>query len=357
MPRVVLDMADRRPVWAMPEWVPEALRRALPDGWELRVSEEETEGSGDGRARVSAALLDAVSDAEVYLGYGVAEELLRGGPRLRWVHSGAAGVGSSLTPAMRASDVIFTNSAGVHAPPMAETVVGMLLHFLRGLDFAVRNQREGRWDTAPYYVAGAPLRELSELTVGIVGLGGVGRAVARRVRALGARVLALRRRSGRLPDDPFDPLAGVVALDDVDVLRGEEGLEQLLSRSDAVVLTVPDTPATRGLIDAGALERMKPDAVLVNVARGRVVDEDALLRALEVGRIRGAALDVFAREPLPPEHPFWHLPNVLITPHVSAVTRGYWRRETDLILHNLRCFLADAPPEAWWNVVDKEAGY
>ena len=119
-------------------------------------------------ARVTPALLEAVSDAEIYCGFGVPEELLEAGSGLRWVHSAAAGVGGSLSPTMRERDVVFTNSAGIHAPPMAETVLGMILFFGRGLRFAVENQREARWDTAPYYAAGAPLSELSMSTVGIV---------------------------------------------------------------------------------------------------------------------------------------------------------------------------------------------
>jgi phosphoglycerate dehydrogenase-like enzyme len=111
------------------------------------------------------------------------------------------------------------------------------------------------------------------------------------------------------------------------------------------------------MIDDEAIARMKPGAVLVNVARGNLVDETAVLRALEVGRLRGAGLDVFAREPLPPDHPLWRRRNVLVTPHVSAVTRGYWRRETDLILANLRRYLQGVPSQEWENVVDKAAGY
>ena len=158
MPRAVLDMTDRRPIWAMPDWVPDQIRDALPASWTLEVVEEETDGSGDGAARVSEHVLGLVADAEVYFGYGIPAELLDAGKGLRWVHSGAAGVGSSLTPTMVESSVVFTNSAGVHAPPMAETVLAVLLHFTRGLDLAGESQRRGEWSTDPFYVAGAPLR-------------------------------------------------------------------------------------------------------------------------------------------------------------------------------------------------------
>jgi phosphoglycerate dehydrogenase-like enzyme len=354
MPRAVLDMADRRPIWAMPDSVPERLRAAFPADWEVVVMEEETDGSGDGAGRVSDAVLDAVSSAEVYFGYGIGAELLRGGS-LEWVHSGAAGVGSSLTPEMLASSVLFTNSAGVHAPPMAESVLAMILFFGRGLDLAVQSQRRGRWDKDAFYRAGAPVGELAEATVGIVGFGGVGREVARRVAALGARVLAVGRRPPRPGVADLEPLVGEGRLGErIEVLHGEGGLDTVLRSSDTLVLTAPETADTRGMIDAQALERVKEGALLINVARGRLVDQAALVRSLESGRLRGAGLDVFAREPLPQDHPFWSLPNVIVTPHVSAVTRGFWDREATLMTENVRRYLGG---ETLLNLVDKQAGY
>ena len=357
MPRAVLDMLDRRPIWAMPEWVPREIEAALPAGWELAVARELTDGSGDGAARISPAVLEAVRGADVYFGYGIPAELLQAGAGLRWVHTGAAGVGSSLTSAMKASPVVFTNSAGVHAPPIAETVLAMMLFFGRGLDLALGNQRDRRWSTEPFYVAGAPLREMSASTVGIVGFGGIGHEVARRVAALGARVLALRRSPPSEPVARLAPVAGDGPGAAVDVLFGPAGLDRLLAESDYVVVAAPDTPETHGMIDRDAIARLKPGAVVINVARGRLVDEEALVDALAGGRIRGAGLDVFAKEPLREDHPLWGLENVLLTPHVSAVTRGFWRRETDLIVRNLGRFLAGEPIETWENVVDKKAGY
>lgn len=357
MSRFVLDMADRRPIWAMPDFVPGRIRGALPDDWELVVLDEETDGSGDGATRVSDAVLTAVADADVYSGYGIPAELLDAGSNLRWVHSGAAGVGSSLSPTMLESPVVFTNSAGIHAPPMAETVLAMLLFFGRGVDIATESKRRAEWSAESYYVAGAPLSELSFSTVGIVGFGGIGREVARRVVSLGAHVIATKR-TVRPGDDELGPVYGEGSLADrIEVLEQEAGFDRLLRESDAVVVTAPDTPETRGLIDADALATMKESAVLVNVARGRLVDEAALVDALQRGRIRGAGLDVFTKEPLPPESPLWAMPNVLMTPHVSAVSRGYWEREVSLIVRNLERFLADRPPTEWENVVDRRAGY
>jgi phosphoglycerate dehydrogenase-like enzyme len=358
MPRAILDMMDRRPIWAMPDWVPSRIRDALPGGWELLVVDEETDGSGDGAARVSSTVLEAVKDAKVYFGYGIPAELLEAGRGLEWVHSGAAGVGSSLTPAMLESPVVFTNSAGVHAPPMAETVLAMLLYFGRGLDFAVEGQRRREWTTEPYYVSGAPITELSDATIGIVGFGGIGREVARRVASLGARVIAAKRRPAQPGEANLEPVAGGGVLGSrIEMVWGPSGLDAVYRESDAIVVCAPDTPETRGMIDADALARMKAGAVLVNVARGRLVDEGALVAALREGRIRGAGLDVFSQEPLPADSPLWSLPNVVVTPHVSAVTRGFWRRETDLIVRNLDRYVTDVPVSEWENVVDKRAGY
>lgn len=337
---VVMAMAESRPVFRMPEWVVERVRGALGEGWELRVVRSGTAGTADGTGPPREAL-DALPDAEVYLGMGVPAEVLRAGPRLRWVHTGTTGVGSALTPDLLQRDVVLTNSAGVHGPPVADTALAMILHFARGLDLAVRTQAKGRWDKAGFDTAEPPLRELEGSVVGIVGFGGIGRALAERVRALGCRVLALKRRPSEAPPG-------------IRVLTDNAGLRTLLAESHFVALCAPETSETRGMIDADALARMRSDAVLVNVGRGGLVDEDALVDALRGGRIRGAGLDVFVREPLPEGHPLWALDNVLITPHVSSYTDRFWERETDLIVENLRRWRGGEPLR---NVVDKAAGY
>jgi phosphoglycerate dehydrogenase-like enzyme len=346
MADVVLDMNDQRPIWARPDWFAEEVRAALPDEWSLAVLDTPTEGTGDGTARAHPAVLDAVRDARIYMGFGIAGEVLVEGPRIAWVHTGSAGVGSSLTPELRQRAPVFTNSAGIHGPAMAEAVLGMILHFTRGFDFAVRSQIEAEWNTGPFYAAEAPLVEVSTLTVGIIGFGGIGREVSRRARALGAHVLGLRRTAP----------TGPVTDDGAEVLHGEAGFDRLLAESDVIVVTAPDTAATHNLVDGDAFARMKAGAILINVARGRIVDEAALVAALRSGRLRGAGLDVFAQEPLASDSPLWTMDHVLITPHVSPVTRGFWRREADLVLHNLGCFLDDRVEEMR-NRVDLDAGY
>ncbi len=355
MQRAVLDMMDRRPVWALPAWVPERIRDALPPEWELVVIEETTDGSGDGAGRVAPSVLEAVAGAEVYFGYGIAAELLRAGPELKWVHSGAAGVGSSLTPEMLSSPVLFTNSAGIHAPPMAETVLAMILHFGRGLDHAVAAKARGVWSKEPFYGEGSQLREMGDTIVGLVGFGGIGREVARRVASLGSRVIAVKRAKPQGSEGRLSPVRGGGRLADrIELLYGPAGLDTVLREADVVVLCAPETDETRGMIDADALARMKDGALLVNVGRGKLVDEEALVEELRAGRLRGAALDVFAHEPLAEGHPLWGLPNVLLTPHVSAVTRSFWERETALIVDNLERWSAG---EELRNLVDKRVGY
>jgi len=305
---------------------------------------------------VSPEVLDAVREAEIYLGYGVSSALLKEARKLRWAHSAAAGVGSSLTPEMLASPVLFTNSKGIHGPPMGDTALAMILYFARGLDFAVAGKAEGRWDTDPFYRADHPLTELSASTVGIFGFGGVGREVARRARALGATILAFDRSPEAFRMEGRVSMGNGSGLEDpaVVLLHGDQGFSRLLEESDFLVVTAPETPETRGRIDGPALARMKRNAVLVNLSRGSLVAEGALVQALEEGRLRGAALDVFLQEPLPEGHAFWGLPNLLVTPHVSAVTRGFWGREADLILENLRRYWAG---DELLNLVDKGAGF
>lgn len=349
----VVDFRDRRPVWTLRPSGAESLRERAPAGWRLRFVDATTDGSGDGGAAASAEALAAVRDAHAYLGAGVSLAVLEAGTGLRWIHSGSAGVSSALLEALAGRDVVFTNSAGTHGPPVAETAIAMILHFARGLDIAVRAQAAGRWERAAYDAADGPVREVAGATVGVIGYGGIGAGIGRRAAALGARVLGLRRRAGdpagEAHTDPPDEAHG-----EAEILSGANGLRRLLRESDYVVLAAPDTASTRTMIDAEALAAMRAGAVLVNVARGRLVDENALVEALADGRLRGAALDVFATEPLPPGHPLWTLPNVLITPHVSAVTGRYWEREIDLIVENMRRYDEGLPLR---NVVDRAAGY
>jgi D-2-hydroxyacid dehydrogenase (NADP+) len=272
--------------------------------------------------------------AEVYLAGHWSDEVWQGAPRLRWVQSWGAGVEWLLTPGFADSPIMLTNAQGVYAIPIAEHVIALMLCFSRGLNHLVRNQEQRQWRHSR-------VTELHGSTLGVVGLGGIGAEVARRGKCLGMRVIATRRR----PERPSDS---------ADEVRGPEDLPWLLGESDYVALCAALTPGTRHLIGAPELAAMKSSAYLINIGRGGLVDEDALVAALESGGIAGAGLDVFAQEPLPTESRLWDLPNAVITPHLAGSSPRSHDRLIDLFCENLRRYLAG---EQLLNVVDKAAGY
>jgi phosphoglycerate dehydrogenase-like enzyme len=245
-------------------------------------------------------------------------------------------------------DVLLTNAAGIYGPTMAETVLAGTLYFLRGLDVALARQREARWDKDPWQDPQrsdrpALARELPECRVLVVGAGGIGREVAQRFSALGAHCVGVRRRPELGVPEGF---AAVV---------GPEGVDGELGAADAVVLAAPSTDATHRVLDARRLGLLPERAIVVNVGRGALLDEGALAEALAAGRLRGAVLDVFEREPLPPESPLWRLPNALVLPHVSGISPAlFWHRMLDLFLANWERYRRG---ETLVNLVDKAAGY
>jgi phosphoglycerate dehydrogenase-like enzyme len=243
-----------------------------------------------------------------------------------------------LFPAMRQSDVVLSNSRGMNAAAVAEHALMLMLAAARRLPDAVRAQADRRWIADE--LSGLP--SLRGRTLLIVGLGAIGSALAGMAAALGMRVLATTR-------DRRDTVPAGVA-----EVHAPAALAELLPRADIVVLAVPFTADTRGMIGATELALMRPSARLVNVARGKLVDEQALVDALERGVIAGAALDVVAHEPLPPSSPLWSMPNVIITPHVAGFREDYWEAATELFAANLRRHLDG---EAVANIVDKRAGY
>lgn len=345
--RVVVDLTATTSAWRL---TPDGERRlldAVPDGWAMRFVRGLTVSDGDGNDTPSEEALAAVADAEVYFGYGMSAPLLDAGPGLRWVQSGAAGVRRLLFPAMRERDVLLTNAAGVHGPPMGDYVLAGVMHFLRGFDVALARQREGRWDKLPWSEPGesdrpALVREVAECRVLVVGAGGIGREVAARFAALGAVCVGVRRSPSRGAPPGF---AAVV---------GPDRLDEELPRADVVVLTAPSTAETERVLDRRRLALLPRGAIVVNVARGALLDEAALVDALGSG-LRGAVLDVFDEEPLAADSPLWGHPGVLMTPHVSAVSPAlYWHRMLGLFLENWERYRAGRPLV---NLVDKDAGY
>ncbi len=345
MPELLIWMySTSQPHWSMPADSVARVRGALGDEWTVRTIEHEIDATGDGPRATPKPVLEGIADAAVYFGFGIARDAFREARRLRWVHSGAAGIGGSLFPEMLESEALLTNSAGIYAEPMADQALAMMLYFTRGLDGAVAGMRAGEWRREAIVGPSGGVTELAGAVVGIVGYGGIGRALGRRARALGMRVWALRR---------SEPAAGERP-EEVEWISGASGLKELLRESDYVVLTVPDTAETTGLIGERELALMPRSAVLINVARGRILDEEALAAALKAGRLRGAGLDVFRQEPLPADSPLWELDNVLITPHIGGTSQRFWDRQTELMIRNIGNFLAGLPLE---NLVDKRLGY
>jgi phosphoglycerate dehydrogenase-like enzyme len=337
----VVDLTSQRPVWQPPAEFTGALAAAAGDEWQVDVVRAWSDSDGDG-AGGSAEAVAVAAGAEVYIGWGIAESVIAAGKgTLRWLHSAAAGVGGSLTEALRASGAVLTNSAGVHAEPIAEWVVGALLYFFRGMDVAQRAQAARRWAKDDLTGLPCPLRELAGSRAAVYGLGGIGAAAARRLLALGAEVRAVRRRPA------LGGLAGAPAV-------GPGQAAWALEGAAALVIAAPLTSHTRGAVGTRELALLADGAVVVNVSRGAIVDQAALLAALDGGKLRGAALDVFDREPVPADHPFWAHPKVLVSPHVAGVTPGYWAREQALVLDNWARYREG---RALVNVVDLGAGY
>jgi phosphoglycerate dehydrogenase-like enzyme len=257
-------------------------------------------------------------------------EAVRAGPRLRWVQARNAGAGEQVAQAIEQareelSRVIVTTSSGVHGGPLAEVALLGMLAFAKRLPQRLEDQRRHRWPDAH-----APVGELRDRTLLLVGLGAIGSETARLAKAFGMTVLAVKRdASGHHRH--------------VDELHPAEHLRELIGRADAIVVTLPMTEATRGLIDADTLAAAKPGAVFVNVGRGGVVDEAALAERLRDGTLGGALLDVFEQEPLPAGSPLWDLDNVIVSPHASALVEAEEERVVDLFCDNLRRFLAGEP--------------
>ena len=273
------------------------------------------------------AFVDAAPGARVILNWTGSRELLREvwrmSPRVAWVHSRSAGLDDLLFPELIASTVTLTNARGVFSEILGEFVIGAVLFFAKGFRRMVHSQEAGVWDQFDTL-------EIAGQTMGVIGMGDIGRAAAGRAEAMGMRVIGLRR------SDP------------------PERKRDLLAQSDYVVLSTPLTPETHGIIGGAELAWTKPHAVLINVGRGPLVDEAALIAALRERRIGGAALDVFDQEPLPPGHPYYALDNLLLSPHAADHTPDWKERAMRLFLENFERYRKG---EALRNVIEKGRGY
>jgi phosphoglycerate dehydrogenase-like enzyme len=292
-------------------------------------------------AQDEAQALASIRDAEIYVPGPWNEGVFSAAKRLRWVHFSWAGMNSTLFPAVVESAVTITNSAGVFSVPIAEHTMALMLSFARMIHLFARWPKEIWKNRETRGKLHGQISELYGATLGIVGYGGIGQETARRAKAFGMQVVGLRNH----PEQ-----GGEFA----DVILGPQQLDELLRQSDYLLISAPLNEATRGLIGERELALMKPEAVIINVARGAIIDEAALIQALRDGKLRGAGLDVTTVEPLPQDSPLWEMENVIITNHVGGASPQTWERQLALFLDNLERYLAGRPLQ---NVVDKKAGY
>lgn len=287
---------------------------------------------------ITCELADAakyIADTDILLTWGSTDirPLYLAAPNLKWVHALSAGVESLLFPEIQHNSTILTNSKGIHGIPMSEHVFSMILAFTRGLNLLIRQQIEKKWQRVP-------TDEIYEKTVGIIGLGSIGREIAKKAKGLGMHVLAVKR----------EPNAELF----VDQMYTPDTLLEMLSNCDFVIVALPLIAETIEFIKLEHFAAMKRSAYFINVARGGVIREADLLTALEQGLIAGAGLDVFAHEPLPETSPLWDMPNVIITPHQSALSPCYMDRAIKLFADNLSRFVRK---DEMLNVIDKIKGY
>ena len=326
--KILIVHYHRFELWHAPTWLREKLQDAFPD---FIV----------GQLQSYDRVPEEIVDTDVFVGWSLRPEQFKIAGKLKWIHSPAAAVHQLMYPDLINSDVILTNSSGVHGPVVAEHAIAVILALAKRLPQAMHYQTRKIWAQELLWNEHPRPREVAGATVLVAGMGGIGSEFAVRAKALGMKVIAIRE----------NPAKGAGPADEV---YGAEKIDELLPQADFVLLCTPVTPATTAIINRERLNKMKFGAYLINVARGPLVDEAALIEALQEQRIAGAALDVFVEEPLPAESPFWSLDNVLITPHTAAVTEKLWERHYELIVENMKRFLAGKP---LLNEVDKRRGY
>ncbi len=326
---VLLNLFSHRKIWNLPDGRDEQLAAKFP-GVRFEMAAD------------PSVFREKLPTADVLYSWHLPAPLFQSARRLKWMHTPGAGIDHLMYPQLRGSEIQITNGAGLSGDAMAEHLLAIMLAFSRRLHDAMRLQARQRWGQDLMWSTDPVPFRLEGKTVGIVGLGGIGEELARRAKALGMRVVGVRRHPEKRPPKFVDAMGGPGQLDD------------LLEQSDFVVLAAPLTPETRGLIGARELAKMKNTAYLLNVARGELINETALVRALRGKTIAGAGLDVFQNEPLPDRSIFWRVPNLIVSPHFAGTYPEHMHRATDLFEENLARFLKGKPLR---NLVDKKAGY
>lgn len=323
--RAVIFLKSPFRIWRLPEGAERKLQKRFPDV-EFRVTERKEE------------LKELLRDADVLLCWRLPEEFFPLAMNLKWVHTALTGVEDLLFPKLIESNVVLTNSRGVASKGIAEHIIGAMLCLSRKIFESVQHQMRAQWGRYEIWESDSIPCEIEGKTVGILGYGSIGRELAGKCKALGMRVITARK----TPSKGKQSSGGSVRL------------MTLLRTSDFVVISLPLTQTTEGIIGERELKWMKRGAYLINVARGEIVQEKALMKALNEGWIAGAALDVFETEPLPDRHPLYSMPNILITPHIAGTSPGYMDRVVEIFGENLHRFLQGKRLK---NIVDKKLGY
>jgi len=326
--KLVIALPHRFPLWDAPPWFAERLRAEFPDLRVVQMTDYTT-------------LAQEISDADIVLGRELKPAQVKAAKKLKWIHSAAAAVHTLMIPEIVQSDVIVTNATAVHGPVVAEHALAMILAIARRIDLAVKAQTQHTWKQEEIWTTNPPPRDIAGSTLLVVGLGQIGRPLAQKAKALGMRVIAVREHPER-------------GADGADEVYASSELRRVLPLADFVMLCPPVTPDTKEAFGREQLAVMKPDAYLLNVGRGALIDEPALIEALQQRRIGGAALDVTSVEPLPPDSPLWGLDNCMITPHTGGISPKLWERQYIFFTENLRRFLAGKP---LLGLVDKSRGY
>lgn len=315
-------------LWKAPGWLGQRLERDFPQVKVVQLPNYD---------RVQ----QEVGDTEIFVGFLLKPAQFAAAKKLKWIHSPAAAVHQLMYSELIKSNVVLTNAREVHGPVVAEHAITLVLAMAKRLPRAMQYQVKHEWAQQKLWDETPRPREVADATVVVVGMGSIGREFTSRAKALGTKVVAVR-------ENPEKGTAGADTV--ISIAQFDEALPQ----ADFVVLCVPLTAATTGLINQARLAKMNSGAYLINVGRGPLIDDAALLKALRDHRIGGAALDVFAQEPLPADSPFWSLDNVLITPHTAAVTERLWERHYKLLCENLTRYIAG---QKLLFEVDKQRGY
>jgi phosphoglycerate dehydrogenase-like enzyme len=286
-------------------------------------------------------MLPELPDTDIFVGAVIRSAHVKQARKLKWIHSTSAGIGQLTFPEITDTGIVVTNASGVFSVPMAEHTIGLILALARNFPDTTRQQDQKIWSQQFLWDRPQHLTEINGTTLLIVGFGSIGKEIAKRAMALDMKVIGVNR-SGQGDRKHAQQIVPFVKLHEV------------LPEADFVVLCAPETAETRNLFDLKRFIQMKRGARLINLGRGSILDEAALVRALESGHLGGAAVDVTDVEPLPPESPLWTAPNLLITPHTSAISSRLWPRETDLLVRLLECWFDG---RELFNVADLKRGY